>query len=100
MYFSLCCKNALSLYDHVRSACVCIQARTHNLSADVAVSVGPVRGAAVARLVDLALLLQAAGLAPLTRTALKNKKEVRLLSRTSGNQKIFSALLEYLKNKS
>lgn len=33
-------------------------------------SVGPVRGAAVARLVDLALLLQAAGLAALARPPL------------------------------
>lgn len=37
---------------------------------NVALSVGPVRGAAVARLVDLALLLQAAGLAALARTTL------------------------------
>lgn len=74
MYFSLCCKNALSLYDIVRSACVCVciqvRTHTHTLSADVTVSVGPVGGAAVARLVDLALLLQAAGLAPLTRPTL------------------------------
>lgn len=37
---------------------------------NVALSVGPVRGAAVARLVDLALLLQAAGLAALAWTTL------------------------------
>lgn len=48
--------------------------RTHTHVVHLAVSVGPVRGAAVARLVDLALLLQAAGLAPLARTTLNTHR--------------------------
>lgn len=47
-------------------------ARSLSLSSShlAVISVGPVGGAAVARLVDLALLLQAAGLATLAGTAL------------------------------
>lgn len=48
----------------------------HTHIGNVAVLVGPVRGAAVARLVDLALLLQAAGLATLAGTALNTQRHV------------------------
>lgn len=75
MCVSLVCKNVLSLYHLIRSAGVCVYvSHTHTHRADIAVSVGPVRGVAVARLVDLALLLQAAGLATLTRTTLNGRK--------------------------
>ena len=53
--------------------CVHAQACTH--IADVVLSVGPVRGAAVARLIDLALLLQAAGLAALAGSNLNTDKQ-------------------------
>lgn len=52
-----------------RSAC----ARRLTHIVHVAILVGPVWGAAVARLVDLALLLQAAGLTALARTTLYTK---------------------------
>lgn len=84
VYFSLCCKNA-SVPQRSRNinpcvcVCVCMSAHTHILflSADATVSVGPVWGAAVARLVDLALLLQAAGLTTLARPALRNQTSDR-----------------------
>lgn len=69
--FSLCCKMVCpSMISSVRYAgvvlCVGVCVHVHAThTVDVAVSVGPVGGAAVARLVDLALLLQAVGLAPL-----------------------------------
>lgn len=51
--------------------CMCTQIDTHIVH--IAILVGPVWGAAVARLVDLALLLQAAGLTALARTTLHTK---------------------------
>lgn len=83
--FILACvvKTLLSLNDRAISTrvcvCVCMSAHTHILflSADATVSVGPVWGAAVARLVDLALLLQAAGLTTLARPALRNQTSDR-----------------------
>lgn len=68
----------MSLYDLVSqirrcgAVCWCLSMHAHSL--DVAISVGPVGGAAVARLVDLALLLQAAGLAALARTTLNTER--------------------------
>lgn len=49
---------------------------THTQTVDGAISVGPVGRAAVARLVDLALLLQAAGLAALTWTTLNVRRDM------------------------
>lgn len=54
--------------------CVGLSPCTHIIN--VAILVGPVRGAAVARLVDLALLLQAAGLATLARATLNMQRHV------------------------
>lgn len=68
----------MSLYDLVSQIagvvlCVGVCPRAHP-SVDVAISVGPVGGAAVARLVDLALLLQVAGLATLAGTTLNMER--------------------------
>lgn len=59
-------------------------------TADGAASVGPVRGAAVARLVDLALLLQAVGLAALAWTPLNTPKHS---CREPGGAAIYRALV-------
>lgn len=70
----------------VLCVCVCPCAHTHTHThthtiVDVATSVGPIRGAAIARLVDLALLLQAARLATLARTTLNVESENTLMAR-------------------
>lgn len=95
MCFSLCCKLVLSLYNLVShicrcgAVCWCPSMHTHTPTptpqpmqtiVDVATSVGPIRGAAIARLVDLALLLQAAGLTTLARTTLNTKRENILMA--------------------
>jgi len=63
------------------SACPCTFTHTHTHIADRAISVGPVGGVAIARLVNLALLLQAAGLAPLAGTNLNNNGQQNSVGR-------------------
>lgn len=76
VFFSLCCKMVRPSYvvSHMTRmwSCGALASLPVSLSSShlAVISVGPVGGAAVARLVDLALLLQAAGLATLAGTAL------------------------------
>lgn len=72
MCFSLCCKIFCpSMILSVIRRCGPVFSLRGGAAA---ASVGPVRGAAVARLVDLALLLQAVGLAALAWTPLNTPK--------------------------
>lgn len=83
-FFSLCCKMVRPSYvvSHMTRMWSCGALASLAVSLSLfshltVISVGPVGGAAVARLVDLALLLQAAGLATLAGTALNT--HVKLL---------------------
>lgn len=58
-----------------------VHTHMHINAVDLSTSVGPVGGAAVARLVDLALLLQAAGLATLARTTLNMERSTHTFVR-------------------